>query len=1116
MTTILENVVEAAEDIQAKRDQLVSDADKLNDIVNGPSSGTGSTTTVLAKVANDFGTLTGDFTNGGGLAAARDGITDQAVAAAAARSISHVGYDNVLQFDWGVGNTKTIGRIRIFAPNDTEILENSTGTTFKLEGSADGSIWTPLYTAPVAVGALGEVIDIDSGIIVSTAYRHHRVNFSGDGTNRLAVAELELYEIKTVKSAAKVIADAEATLLSAWPAPVGFGIQVDTGATAGDPGAGYMRFGAANQDQSTTIRFSKTDYFGLSNVAQLNVLTASDNNTIKSYLKIVKLGDRAKSLLGAVTAVADQTTYVDVTIAFKDNSGVAGNPPAEANPFADDDVVLVSVIQVGNRGNAGIDGAGAGDVQSDDDPTTIDKILGFISTDKHVVGQDFAKLLAGRSHSGGDINTFGPWSNVATAAAADIGGTNTVFVNLTGTDTVSSFGTEDNWLRICKVQDGFTVSRNATTLEVPNQSDVTFVAGDIFIATRDSSLGAGRAQIIAISKADGRAYRGPNDIPQNIALSGVLSPAQITANQNDYAPTGHGTVASLRLSTDASRTISGLAGGASGRVVTVENVGSNPIILSDADANSTAANRFSFGQNLTLAAKNGAVLKYDATESRWKLLAVSLSFGALALLNRITNIDQNLTLTGRISPTQISANTNDWAPTGFSTCSVIRVSTDASRNLTGLAGGADGRLILLLNVGSNNLVLKNEDSNSTAANRFSAGGDRTLAGGDGAILWYDSTSSRWRVLSVLPGVGGGSGTTVPATNGGRLSAATGVREHTTAVTAATSIYWGPFNGAYVALYDGSTSWNYRAITEKSIKLTDAQTGETHNGTAVIDNLTDTSQLVAGMLVSGTGVGTSAAIVSVDSATQITVSVNSTANGTNTITFKCPKNTGYDVYAKDVSGAPKLFMFARAALFTPTTNTTQDGVVVKSGDTTMRHVGAFRTSNTDGQVDYALSGQYRFSIWNQDNRLYREHCEAFPASGANTWYRSMATMRIKSDIAGGSGAGGTWNLGNSSSGGAGGSGGRSIKNIFAASLGATETVTVGAAGGTTSFGAHHSATGGGNGSNGTSSDGAIGADGAGSSGDFNFTGGGPVGGAGGGTGSYAGRKGWAVVDEILEI
>lgn len=111
-------------------------------------------------------------------------------------------------------------------------------------------------------------------------------------------------------------------------------------------------------------------------------------------------------------------------------------------------------------------------------------------------------------------------------------------------------------------------------------------------------------------------------------------------------------------------------------------------------------------------------------------------------------------LTGDITPNQITANTDNWNPTGLSAASVVRASTDTTRNLTGLVGGIDGRIITLMNIGSNDLILKH-DSTSTAANRFygPSSQDVTMTANSAAILQYDSTSSRWRIIGA-PGQSG--------------------------------------------------------------------------------------------------------------------------------------------------------------------------------------------------------------------------------------------------------------------------------------------------------------------------------------------------------------------------
>lgn len=102
---------------------------------------------------------------------------------------------------------------------------------------------------------------------------------------------------------------------------------------------------------------------------------------------------------------------------------------------------------------------------------------------------------------------------------------------------------------------------------------------------------------------------------------------------------------------------------------------------------------------------------------------------------------------GDISPAQITADQNNYNPTGLSGASVLRLNTDASRNITGLAGGTDGKIIIVHNVGANNIVLVDESASSTAANRFALTANTTIAADAVAILQYDSTSSRWRCVS---------------------------------------------------------------------------------------------------------------------------------------------------------------------------------------------------------------------------------------------------------------------------------------------------------------------------------------------------------------------------------
>jgi hypothetical protein len=91
---------------------------------------------------------------------------------------------------------------------------------------------------------------------------------------------------------------------------------------------------------------------------------------------------------------------------------------------------------------------------------------------------------------------------------------------------------------------------------------------------------------------------------------------------------------------------------------------------------------------------------------------------------------------------EITANQNDYA---IGSGTAFRMSSDASRNVTGLTGGSDGKLLIIRNVGAQNIVFTNEDAASTAANRIttSTGANITLAPNGTLTLMYDATSSRW-------------------------------------------------------------------------------------------------------------------------------------------------------------------------------------------------------------------------------------------------------------------------------------------------------------------------------------------------------------------------------------
>jgi hypothetical protein len=112
-------------------------------------------------------------------------------------------------------------------------------------------------------------------------------------------------------------------------------------------------------------------------------------------------------------------------------------------------------------------------------------------------------------------------------------------------------------------------------------------------------------------------------------------------------------------------------------------------------------------------------------------LALNISSGALAM--------------NRGADYATSGTTNNVA---FSNSSVIRLTNAGAQTITGIAGGSNGEMLVLINAGSSVASLPNESASSIATNRITGGSslNTTIRPGGSAILIYDSGASRWRVV----------------------------------------------------------------------------------------------------------------------------------------------------------------------------------------------------------------------------------------------------------------------------------------------------------------------------------------------------------------------------------
>lgn len=108
-----------------------------------------------------------------------------------------------------------------------------------------------------------------------------------------------------------------------------------------------------------------------------------------------------------------------------------------------------------------------------------------------------------------------------------------------------------------------------------------------------------------------------------------------------------------------------------------------------------------------------------------------------------------------ITPTALTADVDDYAPTGGALADVWYVSADIDgRAINGInSGNVHGRLLILVNNSTTGIILNNQSGTSSAANRFLlCANQRVLPGGGGAItLIYSSIDGFWRELGSCDG-----------------------------------------------------------------------------------------------------------------------------------------------------------------------------------------------------------------------------------------------------------------------------------------------------------------------------------------------------------------------------
>jgi hypothetical protein len=145
----------------------------------------------------------------------------------------------------------------------------------------------------------------------------------------------------------------------------------------------------------------------------------------------------------------------------------------------------------------------------------------------------------------------------------------------------------------------------------------------------------------------------------------------------------------------------------------------------------------------------------------WKKVIVS---GSSAELNTLT-VSGDLTVSGSVSfsgglqfggnfsSASLSANTNNLLITNLASSILVRMSSTADVDLTGIVvpDNTKAYFFNIFNInpqtpspGSFSITFKNQNAGSTAQNRFLFGTDINVQPGEGLTLIYDPVDLRWR------------------------------------------------------------------------------------------------------------------------------------------------------------------------------------------------------------------------------------------------------------------------------------------------------------------------------------------------------------------------------------
>lgn len=232
-------------------------------------------------------------------------------------------------------------------------------------------------------------------------------------------------------------------------------------------------------------------------------------------------------------------------------------------------------------------------------------------------GASFFTALYASKDDGG-VDTLSTISDVASAATCNIGAALTQRVRITGTTTITSFGSTINKMRFVRFAGVLTLTHNGTTLILPGGANIVTAADDTCIAVSDSS---GNWRVIQYTRATGKGLI-PTTLYASLSVgsretnkklfveSGDISFGKVAVESGSYASK------SLNVSTEE-LSVSGVYLSPDGKRMYIQGSASDNVreyILSTAFDVSTGTLNASFPVNTEDTSSNGITFKPDGTK----------------------------------------------------------------------------------------------------------------------------------------------------------------------------------------------------------------------------------------------------------------------------------------------------------------------------------------------------------------------------------------------------------------------------------------------------------------------------------------------------------------------